>query len=241
MTPHSLGRLPLPKDKRDFLMEEVFDRKNVKLSEYTRKMWRRPVITNQGQFGTCEGHGWTAWLTDGPIEHPEILALRGDPDTARRYAERLYVAATGDTTMQEGAYSRQLVKQLLNRKLIGAYSRAALMQDGLDWLLNIGPVGHGSYWYYSMFEPVNSKGQLYSSNDGHDCWINVDESSGTAGGHFYLLDGIDLAPTTGKPFVRVHNSWGRGWGFDGTAKLSIEDLEILFVGDMWACEELQKV
>jgi hypothetical protein len=66
----------------------------------------------------------------------------------------------------------------------------------------------------------------------------VDEASGVRGGHEYLLDVIDLSPDEGPPYARLHNSWGLGWGHSGTVRVSIDDLNTLFVGDAFICSEL---
>ncbi len=235
-----LGRKPLPKDERDFPMRHHLEAADKLGEAKTRQFWTMPLVIDQDNTGTCEGQGWTHWLADGPVQHPSIEELKSDT-TAYDYGVDLYLEATGDTSLQEGAYTRQLVRTLVNRKLVGAYHRAYSVQDIIDWLLYMGPVGHGSYWYWSMFYPVNSKGEEFREDqDFRDCWVDFNEASGIAGGHFYVLDGIDLAPITDgwEPYVRVHNSWGREWGHNGIARLKLTDLEALFVGDAWACTEL---
>lgn len=239
-TPYGLGRRPLPPDPRDFPMRAVLE-EAPRVETLDRRFWTMPRVIDQGATGTCEGQGWTHWLADGPVRHPTITALNDDV-AARDYGFDLYVEATGDTSLQEGAYTRQLVRTLVSRGLVGAYHRAYNVDDLLDWLLYEGPVGHGSYWYYGMFATYNSRGETFREDrDGRDCWLRVDETTGIAGGHFYVLDGVDLDPdpSTGwPPFVRLHNSWGRGWGHGGVARLTLPDLEALFVGDAWACTEV---
>lgn len=224
--PHKLGRLPLPRDDRDWLMRGVARPETLYLH---RKFWYRPLVLDQGDTGTCEGNAWTGWLADGPITHPDITDL-SDATTGEAYARQLYLDATGDTTLQQGAYTRQILKVLVQRGLIGAYYKAASVDDIITYLLTTGPVCFGSNWYSSMDDPVNEFNNAY---------LVVDEASGIRGGHEYILDGIELAPTKGgPPYVRMHNSWGPDWAHLGTARISIADLRILFVGDAFICTEL---
>lgn len=238
--PFRLGRLPLPRDDRDFPMRAVLE-EAPRAETRTRQFWPMPLVIDQDGTGTCEGQGWTHWLADGPVQHPSISALQ-DPAAAFQYGCDLYVEATGDITLQEGAYTRQLVNTLVSRGLVGAYRRAYVVQDVYDWLLYEGPAGFGLEWRWPMFTPVNSNGEEFvEERDHRDCWLRFDETSPIAGGHFTILDGIDLAPdpATGWPaFVRLHNSWGRGWGHGGVARLALPDFESLFVGDCWSCTEL---
>jgi len=227
VTEHRLGRLPLPRDDRDFPMRAILpDRSTVTA---TRKFWYRPLVLDQGNTGTCEGNAWTGWLADGPILHPDITAL-SDPSTGEAYARQLYLDATGDTTLDKGAYTRQILRVLTARGLIGAYHAAASVDEVVTALLTTGPVCFGSTWYRSMDAPVFEYDNAY---------LHVDEASGERGGHEYLLDAVELAPAYGGPaYVRMHNSWGPDWAHLGTARISIDDLHKLFVGDAFIGTEI---
>lgn len=218
-----LGRLPLPRDDRDYRLDTILRRTTA-----TRKFWYRPLMLDQGYTGTCEGNAWTGWLADGPITHPDIAAL-DDPTTGEAYARALYVEATGDTSLQEGAYTRQLLSVLVKRGLVGAYYRASSVEEVCQAILTLGPICFGSPWYSSMDRVVLQYDNAY---------IRVDEASGVRGGHEYLLDAVNLSPSAGPPFARLHNSWGPGWGHQGTVRVSIDDLHLLFVGDAFICSEL---
>lgn len=222
--PGKLGRLPLPRDDRDYRLASILPPRGTATSKY----WSRPLMLNQGNTGTCEGNGYTAYLADGPITHPDITALN-DPVTGEEYARQLYVDATGDTTLQQGAYTRQILSVLVQRGLVGAYHKAASVDEIITTLLTMGPICHGSYWYSSMDKVVYQYDNAY---------IFVDESTAIRGGHLYLLDGINLAPRHGPPFVRIHNSWGPNWAHLGTGRLPIDDLHMLFVGDAFVLTEL---
>lgn len=221
--PKALGRLALPRDERDYRLETILQRTTA-----TRKYWYRPLVLDQGDTGTCEGNAWTAWLADGPITHPDITALDNEA-TGEAYARQLYLDATGDTSLDQGAYTRQVVRILVERGLVGSYYRASSVEEVVQAILTIGPVCFGSPWYRSMDYVISEFDNVY---------LKVDESSGIRGGHEYVLDGVNLAPAEGPPYVRLHNSWSSEWAHMGTARVSIDDLHALYVGDAFIASEV---
>jgi hypothetical protein len=225
---HGLGRKPQPLDLRDFHVSRIPFYGPARGA--TRQFWTMgggAMRLDQGQTGTCEGNAWTNWLIAGPVVHPDVAAF-ADAGVAETWARKLYVDATGDTSLQQGAYTRQILKVLKTRGEIGTYAAMSTADEIVNALLTVGPVCHGSDWYESMFDPISKYGNSY---------LVVDESSGVAGGHAYCLTAVDLAPADGPAYVRVENSWGSGWGHNGTARLSITNLHRLFVGDAWTATE----
>ncbi|MDP9301853.1 MAG: hypothetical protein M3P43_13325 [Actinomycetota bacterium] len=224
---YGLGRRPLPKDERDFSVRRI---PQLQETTTTRKFWSMggpDMRLDQGQTGTCQGQAWTNWLIAGPITHPDFPAF-SDADTAEAFARQLYLDATGDATLEQGAYTRQILKVLTQRTWIGAYYRCSSVDEIVQTILTVGPVCHGSSWFNSMFDPVSEYENSY---------LRVDEASGVAGGHEYLLSAVNLAPAEGPPYVRVENSWGGSWAHNGCARISIDDLRVLFVGDAYVCSE----
>lgn len=221
---HRFGRLPLPRDDRDKLAREV--RAAVALA---RKLWSQggaAMRLDQGQTGTCEGNAWTNVLIAGPTTHPSYEAF-ADAVAAESWAQQVYVDATGDTTLQQGATTRSILRVLIARGLIAAYARCAAVEDVYQALQH-GPVGFAMPWYYSMDRPVAQYGNYY---------LHADEASGIRGYHEVALTGIDPAPDSGPPWVRMENSWGRGWCADGTARIAFDDLAVLFLGDAFTISE----
>ena len=74
-----------------------------------------------------------------------------------------------------------------------------------------------------MFSPVQIGDQFY---------MRVNYSSALAGGHEFVVNGIDLDPTDGsEPYYRMKNSWGTDWAKHGTARFTLADLErLIFEG-----------
>jgi aminopeptidase C len=76
------------------------------------------------------------------------------------------------------------------------------------------------------------------SSDFGNYWVKVNLDSDLAGFHWVAVTGIDMAPDSGAPpFLRIENSWGKGWGWNGTARLSVESFRRLNQLDNWTFSE----
>jgi hypothetical protein len=134
-----------------------------------------------------------------------------------------------DPGREAGCYTADGAKALQKRGLISAYYNASSVDDAISAVLNMGPVVFSSAWYNSMYTP-------YSAYDNE--YLRVDVASNIAGYHAYILDGVELAPVAGPPFVRLHNSWGP-WGYKGTVRVPIEpELHTLFIGSAYIATEV---
>ena len=182
---------------------------------------------DQGDTGTCVAATCSHRIADRPW--PQLSG-----QVNREWAYDLYVKATGDTSMQEGTWAHVVAEELLRRNLITRFEWL-LTPEGIDFALKErGSVAYGIPWYNSMFEPE-------MRSDGH-LWLRVDEGSGLAGGHEVLANGIRVARGSGtflEPFDRIKNSWGRGWGENGTVRLSHADRNRL-IFDTWGDAVLLK-
>src|SRR6185295_2116054 len=77
---------------------------------------------DQGQEGTCVGHGCTNVLMDAPSSHTDFPSF-DNPADAHAFARKLYYDATHDDTYQEGAYTRDALNVLVSRGQIASYHR----------------------------------------------------------------------------------------------------------------------
>jgi Papain family cysteine protease len=226
MTEHGLGRHKPVRDDRDRLLR---DRVGLYRGTTVRRQWSMvgaDFRIDQGNEGTCVGHGCTNVLLAGPVTHSTFPAFDSIYD-AHLFARQLYYEASGDSTYQEGTYTRLALSVLKNRGMI-SYYRVASVDEIISTLLNIGPITFGSDWYNSMFRTQS----LYDN-----AYLNVDTGSGLAGGHLYCLTAVNLAPTEGPPYVRMENSWGPDWAKNGTARITIDDLHVLYDGDCYFLTE----
>lgn len=171
--------------------------------------WANGWWGNQGGFPHCVAYAWVHWLEDAPITHAPRTPGAPTPfntDTIYNSAQKVDEWPGEDyagTSVRAGA------KVLRSLGLIESYHWAFDLATTVDAIMELGPVVIGTNWYSEMFQP-DSKG-----------FINV--AGSLAGGHAYVLNGVNL----NKGFVRMKNSWGRNWGKKGYAKISLADLEKL--------------
>jgi len=175
----------------------------------TKWWWEGGAWLDQGPYGTCVGNAFAHRIADAPI--PEL-------GIDEAYARKLYLDASGDSTYQQGTSGLAACRVLKTRGTISSYHWVTSPSELRNTVLGLGSVCVGTNWYNSMFDPIF---------DYNNAYLKVDSSSGVAGGHEYLINGIRLHPLDGPPFYRMKNSWGRGWGHIGTARLVCTDLESL--------------
>lgn len=184
-----------------------------------RYWWEGGAWLDQGQTGTCVGNAFAHRVADAPVPEAGITET---------YARQLYIDASGDTTLQKGTSAILACRVLKTRGTISAYHQCTSPDELRNTLLTVGSVCVGVNWYNSMFNPKVAYGTGRA-------YMNVDRSSGLAGGHEFVINGINLAPTAGPPFYRMKNSWGTQWPGSpygaGTARFALTDLENLIFGE----------
>jgi hypothetical protein len=188
-----------------------------------RYWWEGGAWLDQGQTGTCVGNAFAHRYADAP--NPEV-------GIDEAWARALYVAASGDTTLQQGTSGLAACRELTKEGKISAYHWVTSADELRNTILALGSVCVGTNWYNSMFKPklgLNSR-----------AYMVVDKASGLAGGHEYVINGINLAPTSGPAYYRMKNSWGKQWPGDeisgtvygaGTARFACTDLEELIFNE----------
>lgn len=210
--PGGLGRNPHPETPDAAALYPV--RALLTPTTSTRKYWwQGGAHLDQGQTGTCVGNAFAHRRADSP---------RPTSGIDEAWARKLYVDASGDTTLQQGTSGILACRVLAERGTISAYHWVTSPSEFRQTLLTIGSVCIGIDWYNSMFTP-----NVQYSNS----YLKVDKSSGLAGGHEVVINGINLAPSTGPAFYRLKNSWGTGWGKGGTARVACNALDDLIFND----------
>jgi hypothetical protein len=211
---YGLGRRPAP-DARDeaFPMSAVLPKKSLRTSRY----WNdQGFWGDQGPNPFCVGFAWAHWIEDGPITHPGPAPIR-DPVDIYEAAQRV---DEWDGEDYDGTSVRAGAKVLQSLGAITEYRWAATLDDIVLALLEEAPVVMGTSWYEQMFNPEN--GQLKIEG----AW---------AGGHAYILNGINVS----KARVRMKNSWSRSWGSNGRAWIDFGTLERLLADEGEACIALE--
>lgn len=196
-------------------------------SEPKTRLWRQGIVLDQGREGACVGFGHTGDLIAQPMGS-YATAFR-----ANQYAFDLYAEAKRNDEWQGENYEGTSVlagaKVLQSRGLIGSYRWAFSIEDVRDSIINIGPVVIGIPWYDGMYETRPSG--------------LVEVSGPVVGGHCIVLTGYYTKKTIeGKRLevFRWRNSWGRGYGENGTGYIKIEDLEALLKDQGEACVALDR-
>jgi len=211
MANYSLGRVKNPNTARAASLYPVTKRtdfRTLDLPPY-RYWWENGAWLDQGPYGTCVGNAFAHRRADGPVRVAGI-----DED----YAIQLYLDASGDTTLQEGTSAWAACRAMMARGEISSYHWITSPQELRDAIRSVGSICIGIDWYNSMFDPYPKY---------NNYWIDINYSSGLAGGHELLLNGVNLSPNSGPAFYRLKNSWGRGWGKGGTVHVDCNALEEL--------------
>lgn len=166
--------------------------------------WSCETVLNQGNEGTCVGHAWAHEIAARPVRWP-----------VNRFQARLIYreACLIDPWSQNDApdwnFGTSVLAGAKTATQLGHYNeyRWAFGLDDLCLALGYkGPAVLGISWYSSMFDP-DANGLLHISGS-------------VAGGHAILANGISIS----KRVIRLHNSWGNDWGFNGEAFISFDDL-----------------
>lgn len=226
---HGLGAKPHVPDPRDWLYRDIPEvKKRVAMPAVDAKqvwwgMHAPNFRINQYSTGTCTAMSCTNHFLDAPKPHYAFPRFATELD-AETFAREAYVAYSGDTSLQDGWYTRETFDWFIEQGYASAYYALRSVDEIID-ALRRQPVLMASAWYKSMFSPRFPR---WTSN----AYLNVDQSSGIAGYHQYLLNGFNLNPSNdiegsdNRPFVRMHNSWGT-WGKNGTVRVFLDDLPLI--------------
>lgn len=194
------------------------------LRSYT---WACSTYLDQGQEGACVGHGVAHEAAAQPLPRP---VTSEDAFSIYRQAQKI------DEWPGEAYSGTSTLAGMKVATSLGWYSEyrwAFGLEDVVLALGYKGPVVIGVNWYEGMFD-TDAKGYIRATG-------------ALSGGHCTLLRGVTLsfvdirAPRTllnvdlDRSYVLVHNSWGRAWGKNGTARLSLRDLDRLLREQGDAC------
>lgn len=190
------------------------------------RLWTPGPILDQGREGACVGFAWAAEAFAKPIPVDLARMKAHTPSTHNAYASFLYGQARyidewpGEN--YEGTSVLAGAKASANMGTVREYRWAFSMDDLIDSVIAKGPVVIGLNWYSGMYNAPNG----------------VLKRSGTlVGGHALLVVGFNLASTKipGKSTLIIQNSWGKTWGINGLAEITVEDLSALLKEQGEAC------
>lgn len=177
------------------------------------RMWAEGVVLDQGREGACVGFGWTAAL----LASPERPAPQPDVEVAEAFAKDVYHEAQKIDEWPGEDYEGTSVlagaKTLARRNLIDSYRWAFGLNDVRDTVIWKGPVVIGIPWFEGMYD-----------TDNHGV---VDVSGDMVGGHCITLTGYHPYARLGgkvREVFRWRNSWGTGYGRNGSGYIEAADL-----------------
>lgn len=180
----------------------------------TSQLWARHIpILDQGSTGSCTGNEETGALGTEPVYSGLPPA---HPPLDENLALAIYSAAEvidGDGPCppnDRGSSGPSAAKAARNMGLISGYLHCFSLAGVLD-ALETGPVGIGCNWYDSMDSPDSSG------------LVIISPGAQVRGGHEFLCRGKDV---TGQ-LLRFDNSWGTGWGDQGSFTMGYATLERL--------------
>jgi hypothetical protein len=165
--------------------------------------WSCHVRLDQGDVGACVGFAWAAELAARPVIVPGMTNASG------LLFYRGAQAIDGFDDSQEGTSVLAGAKVVRTAGHIPEYRWGFGLQDVLVGISRGGPGVFGLNWYRGMSYP-DAEGIIRPTGP-------ID------GGHAILGRGVSMT----RGLVRLHNSWGAGWGRGGDCYISFEDLDRL--------------
>jgi hypothetical protein len=174
--------------------------------------WGCGTVLDQGPDGACVGFSMTHEL----IAKPAIVSGLD----AKFAKEKVYWEAQkidpwaggsypGASPFYEGTSVLAGMKVLQKMGYVGEYRWAFGLNDLVMAVGYKGPAVLGIPWYNGMFDVAPC---------GH-----VHVTGQIAGGHAILCRGVNVKERT----FLLHNSWGAGWGKNGTALISWDEMDRL--------------
>jgi len=183
--------------------------------------WNPGVVLDQGQDGSCVGHGVVAEYLASPVRGRFVRENRPGPyeaEAGHEEAVAVYNRAKEIDEWEGVNYDGTSVRagMLVGRERgwYGGFAWA-MNTDELRTALREGPVVLGIEVRENMFDPDHGL---------------LDIGGTVAGGHCILATGYTPFYRRAKgPAYRLRNSWGTSWALNGSAYIREADLaEILF-------------
>ncbi|BBB01084.1 hypothetical protein RVR_8336 [Actinacidiphila reveromycinica] len=224
-----LGRHIAHDERSRAFAHPEMDASQLQAVEWTRRI---PIL-NQGQVGSCTGNALTGVIGTDSAERmaSPVVQLRADKkkvfkagsyrldeSTALKFYSLNTREDDCDGTYPPDDTGSSSLAAGKSGKAVGLFSGYlhAFSLLAMQTALQQGAVLIGIPWYQSMFTPKT------------DGTLDVDPSSGVAGGHELAVSGWD------KDRFKVDNSWGGPWGDHGSCYVTNQQMQ-QFLADGGDC------
>lgn len=216
-----LGRIPEKKpQQQNYLIRTQLPAREVELPE--KRYWDSVVNLDQGNTGTCVGHGFAHRLEDGPIKRPDQDV---DPFEIYKLATHLDPWPGNEDDLQSGTSVDAGARACMQMGMISAFYWAWDMATAEEFVLTRGSLVVGVNWHDDMFQPVSRE-----VKPGVWRWV-IEPTGPVVGGHCLIVNGRNRVLDT----WRLKNSWGTSWGVMGQVSISSVHLAQLLAEDGEFC------
>ena len=165
---------------------------------------RHIPILDQGDVGSCTGNAETGALGTDPLYGtlpPDRQAQLNEALALALYSAAEDIDGDGPYPPNDnGSTGLSVCKAAKNGGWISGYVHCLSLASVLDAISAGHAVILGTNWYDSMDNPDSSG------------LVTISPGAQVRGGHEYLARGIDTA----NRLIRLDNSWGTGWGDQGS-------------------------
>lgn len=195
--------------------------------------WLCDTYNDQGREGACVGFGWSHELCAKPRPIPKDATFALEIYHRAQQLDQWDGEDYEGTSVLAGAKAIQEHMNSQNLPYIGGYRWAFGIRDVLRVLSYAGPVVLGIDWYNGMYNPDEN--------------YYITPTDGVVGGHCILAKHqkiVKLNPDLPADYenldldashVRLHNSWGTGYGLGGDAFITVRNLDKLLQDGGEAC------
>lgn len=201
--------------------------------------WEINQWLDQGQEGACVGFSFSHELlaVPKPVTGVTDIWARNLYFDAQKIDPWPGGAYTGAKPFYEGTSVLAGAQVLKNRGFYSRYDWALNIEDLVHGLITYGPCVLGIDWYEGMYNTdrngfIAPKGRIVGGHaimvaSAHIKYKRISKTRWLS----YGFGDMDKA----KSYVILHNSWGKDWGVNGQAKISVADLEKLLMDNGEAC------
>lgn len=180
---------------------------------------------NQGINPHCVAFAFAHWLNDGPKLYSLFRHRRPGVDTTYIYCEAQKLdpwPGDCDDPKYAGTTIRSGAKVMQRLGFVSNYYWARNASEIIQAVLTVGTVVIGTRWYEGMSRPDTN----------NLMWVTGREE----GGHATVVTGVN----TDTGLVRIKNSWGRSFGDNGHAYMTIDEFTKLTDLYVDACVLIQQ-